>query len=420
MLDVHDPGRRSTRSTVVPEIVEGIKIIHDDDSIVVIDKPVGVAVHPSPGLVRPDRRRPPRRRRLPDRHQRRLRAPGHRAAPRRRHLGRDGDLQVRARLLACSRTPSGTARSTRPTTRWCRATPTRSRAPIDAPIGRHPKADYKFAVMADGRHSVTHYETLEAHRFASLLEVHLETGRTHQIRVHMAALKHPCVGDLTYGADPSLAKRVGLRAAVAARRAPRLRAPRHRRARRVRVDLPRRPGRTPSRSSAMPTDGAPDGRRCSAPATPDDADALADALHRAARRGRPPMPPRRAHRRRGPGLARPAAAARRDEVWVAEARRRPGRLRPARPTAWLDDLYVAPGRRRAAASARRCSTWSRPCAPTASACGSSRRNTRARALLRAPRAGRARAHRRRRPTRSGRPTSGWPGRARTRWRSTAA
>jgi 23S rRNA pseudouridine1911/1915/1917 synthase len=81
---------------------------------------------------------------------------------------------------------------------------------IDAPIGRHPKADYKFAVMADGRHSVTHYETLEAHRFASLLEIHLETGRTHQIRVHMAALKHPCVGDLTYGADPSLAKRLGL------------------------------------------------------------------------------------------------------------------------------------------------------------------------------------------------------------------
>ena len=81
---------------------------------------------------------------------------------------------------------------------------------VDAPIGRHPKADYKFAVMADGRASVTHYSTLEAHRFASLLEVHLETGRTHQIRVHMAALKHPCVGDLTYGADPTLAKRFGL------------------------------------------------------------------------------------------------------------------------------------------------------------------------------------------------------------------
>ena len=60
--------------------------------------------------------------------------------------------------------------------------------------------------MGDGKHSVTHYETLEAHRFASLLEIHLETGRTHQIRVHMSALKHPCVGDLTYGADPVLAR----------------------------------------------------------------------------------------------------------------------------------------------------------------------------------------------------------------------
>jgi 23S rRNA pseudouridine1911/1915/1917 synthase len=57
---------------------------------------------------------------------------------------------------------------------------------------------------------VTHYDTLEAHRAASLLEIALETGRTHQIRVHMAALRHPCVGDLTYGADPTLAARLGL------------------------------------------------------------------------------------------------------------------------------------------------------------------------------------------------------------------
>ena len=81
---------------------------------------------------------------------------------------------------------------------------------IDAPIGRHPGADYKFAVTADGRPSVTHYETLEAFRAASLLFIRLETGRTHQIRVHMAAIRHPCVGDLTYGADPTLAARLGL------------------------------------------------------------------------------------------------------------------------------------------------------------------------------------------------------------------
>jgi 23S rRNA pseudouridine1911/1915/1917 synthase len=81
---------------------------------------------------------------------------------------------------------------------------------IDAPIGRHPSADYKFAVTADGKPSVTHYDVLEMFPAASLAEVHLETGRTHQIRVHFAALRHPLVGDLTYGADPRLAARVGL------------------------------------------------------------------------------------------------------------------------------------------------------------------------------------------------------------------
>ena len=81
---------------------------------------------------------------------------------------------------------------------------------IDAPIGRHPSADWKWAVTRDGKPSVTHYELLEAFRSASLLEVHLETGRTHQIRVHFSALRHPCAGDLTYGADPALAQRLGL------------------------------------------------------------------------------------------------------------------------------------------------------------------------------------------------------------------
>jgi 23S rRNA pseudouridine1911/1915/1917 synthase len=81
---------------------------------------------------------------------------------------------------------------------------------IEAPIGRHPGPEYKMAVLSSGRHSVTHYDTLEAHRAATLLEVNLETGRTHQIRVHMAAIKHPCAGDLSYGADPVLAARLGL------------------------------------------------------------------------------------------------------------------------------------------------------------------------------------------------------------------
>jgi 23S rRNA pseudouridine1911/1915/1917 synthase len=88
--------------------------------------------------------------------------------------------------------------------------PDPSSGTIDAPIGRHPSSEWKFAVVAGGRDSVTHYETVEAYRAASLLNIHLETGRTHQIRVHLAALKHPCCGDAQYGADPVLSRKLGL------------------------------------------------------------------------------------------------------------------------------------------------------------------------------------------------------------------
>ena len=107
------------------------------------------------------------------------------------------------RAYPCSSARSRSARSTRSTTRSCRAIPTRWRARSTPRSGGTRGHDWKFAVIADGKHAVTHYEMLEAFRYASLLEVHLETGRTHQIRVHMAALRHPCVGDLTYGADPT-------------------------------------------------------------------------------------------------------------------------------------------------------------------------------------------------------------------------
>ena len=88
--------------------------------------------------------------------------------------------------------------------------PDPSSGTIDAPIGRHHGNDWRFTVTADGKPSVTHYDTIEAFQAASLLDVHLETGRTHQIRVHFSALRHPCCGDLTYGADPRLAERLGL------------------------------------------------------------------------------------------------------------------------------------------------------------------------------------------------------------------
>jgi 23S rRNA pseudouridine1911/1915/1917 synthase len=207
-LDVTIPVLRDPLA-LVPELVEGIKIIHDDDAIVVIDKPVGVAVHPSPGwsgqtVVG------------------HLAGAGFRIATsgaserqgivQRLDVGTSGVMVITKSEHAYSVLKNAFRHRTVDKTYHAlvQGHPDPLEGTIDAPIGRHPKFDYKFAVMADGRHSITHYETLEAHRFASLLQVHLETGRTHQIRVHMAALKHPCVGDITYGADPVLARRVGL------------------------------------------------------------------------------------------------------------------------------------------------------------------------------------------------------------------
>ena len=194
---------------VVPEVVEGIKIIHDDPAIVVIDKPVGVAVHPSPGWQGPT-------------------VVGHLAGAgfriatsgaserqgivQRLDVGTSGVMVICKSEHAYSLLKNAFRQRTVDKTYHAlvQGHPDPLEGTIDAPIDRHPKQDWKFAVVRDGRPSVTHYRTLEAFRAASLLEVELETGRTHQIRVHFSAVRHPCVGDITYGADPVLAKSLGL------------------------------------------------------------------------------------------------------------------------------------------------------------------------------------------------------------------
>jgi 23S rRNA pseudouridine1911/1915/1917 synthase len=208
-LTVTLPPPPDAAPAVRQEPVPGLVIVYEDDDIVVVDKPRGVAAHPTPGWSGPTVTGG-------------LIAAGHAvatsgAAERQGVVHRLDANTTGVMVVAKSeRAYSALKRAFRDRTvdkryhALVQGHPDPLRGTVDAPIGRHPSGDGRFAVVSDGRPSVTHYDTLEAFRAASLVSVHLETGRTHQIRVHMAALRHPCVGDLLYGADPVLAARLGL------------------------------------------------------------------------------------------------------------------------------------------------------------------------------------------------------------------
>lgn len=207
-LSIHIPERRDPLE-VIPEIVDELRILGDDDDFVVIDKPVGVAAHPSPGWVGPTVVGA-------------LAGAGYRistsGAPERVGIVHRLDVGTSGVMVVAKTENAYTALKRAFKERsvdkvyhaLVQGLPDPLTGTIDAPIGRHPGYDWRFAVVEDGRPSITHYEVLEAFGKASLVEVHLETGRTHQIRVHFSALRHPCAGDLTYGADPRLAANLGL------------------------------------------------------------------------------------------------------------------------------------------------------------------------------------------------------------------
>ena len=206
-VDLPDPRPAAVASAAV---VPGLVVVAEDEDLVVVDKPVGVAAHPSPGWDGPTVTGG-------------LAAAGHTlavsgAAERqgvvhRLDVGTTGLMVVAKsdRAYAVLKSAFRDRNVDKQYAALVQGHPDPLRGTIDAPIGRHPGADYKFAVVAGGKPSITHYDTVEAFQAASLLDVRLETGRTHQIRVHLAAVRHPCVGDLAYGADPTLAERLGLR-----------------------------------------------------------------------------------------------------------------------------------------------------------------------------------------------------------------
>jgi 23S rRNA pseudouridine1911/1915/1917 synthase len=202
-----EPG--AARDAAPLQRVPGLTVVYEDDDIVVVDKPMGVAAHPTTGWTGPT---------VTDG----LLAAGYTiatsgAAERQGVVHRLDANTTGLMVLAKSETAYSALKRAfhdREVDKRYHALvhghPDPLRGTVDAPLGRHHSGDGRFAVVAGGRPSVTHYDTLEAFRGASLVAIGLETGRTHQIRVHMSAIRHPCVGDLLYGADPVLSKQLGL------------------------------------------------------------------------------------------------------------------------------------------------------------------------------------------------------------------
>ncbi|MDO4258743.1 MAG: RluA family pseudouridine synthase [Actinomycetaceae bacterium] len=194
---------------LTPPPVMGMEILYDDEDIVIVDKPVGTAAHTGPGWSGPTV--------LGN-----LEAAGYRITthgpPERQGIvhrldvGTSGAMMVAKSDIAYS--VMKRAFKERRVTKIYHAIVSGHLDPesgtIDAPIGRHPSREWRMAVIEGGKNAITHYDTLELLPGAALVRVHLETGRTHQIRVHMAAVNHPCVGDVFYGADPTMAARLGL------------------------------------------------------------------------------------------------------------------------------------------------------------------------------------------------------------------
>src|SRR5699024_4096078 len=182
---------------VVADPVPGMRIVHDEDAFVVVDKPVGVAAHPAigwtgrtvvGGLAAAGFRIATSG--APERH----------GIVQRLDVGTSGLMVVAKTEIAYSRLKQA-FRDRTPERNYhalIQGIPDPTDGTINAPIDRKPGYEWRFGVVGGGKEAITQYETIEAFGPATLVDVQLHTGRTHQIRVHFSALQHPLVGDLTY------------------------------------------------------------------------------------------------------------------------------------------------------------------------------------------------------------------------------
>ena len=198
--EIFIPEEQESKDSASPEPRDiSLDIVYEDDDVIVIDKPKGMVVHPAPG------------------HSDDTLVNALMFHCRDSLSGINGELRpgivhridrdTTGLLVACKNDSAHISLSrqlqehsiTRRYMALCHGTFREAEGTVDAPIGRQKNDRKKMGVVEGGRHAVTHYRVVESFKNASLIECRLETGRTHQIRVHMSYIHHPLFGDEVYG-----------------------------------------------------------------------------------------------------------------------------------------------------------------------------------------------------------------------------
>ena len=190
-------------------LAEDMAVVYEDDDVIVVDKPVGVAAHASVGWTGPTVLGSLLQRGV---HITSLGAAGRQGIVSRLDVGTSGLMLVCKSDLAYKEMRRQFAEHEVVKTYHAlvQGNLKEDKATIEAPIGRAKVSDFRFTVTPTGKEAITHWDVLERFGEGTLVKVNLETGRTHQIRVHFSSIGHPLVGDPMYGANPVMAKELGL------------------------------------------------------------------------------------------------------------------------------------------------------------------------------------------------------------------